>query len=164
IPLLLVTADETAHTQTALGSNRCLSPASYRGLLRDESHCGEQHRANDCPTCRTLGRATLPRSRAAECGLTCDCGSAGASPIQDTFSSMSDLQFETPENVSVSYITAGLGTRYVAWFVDQILVWVVTLGLVIGLACAGVSLAGVDELLRESADNEGNVFLLYMVG
>jgi uncharacterized RDD family membrane protein YckC len=75
---------------------------------------------------------------------------------------MSDLQFETPENVSVSYAPAGLGTRYVAWFVDQILVWVVTLGLIIGLACAGVSLMGLEDALR--AQEEPGLFILYMVG
>ena len=32
------------------------------------------------------------------------------------------IQFETPENVRVSYQVAGPGTRFVAWFVDTILV------------------------------------------
>ena len=31
------------------------------------------------------------------------------------------LQFETPENVRIEYRPAGLGTRFLAWFVDQII-------------------------------------------
>ena len=38
-----------------------------------------------------------------------------------------DIQFETPENVRVSYRIAGPGTRFVAWFIDTILVWVVSI-------------------------------------
>jgi len=30
------------------------------------------------------------------------------------------LQYETPENVQIEYRPAGLGTRFLAWFVDQI--------------------------------------------
>ena len=33
-----------------------------------------------------------------------------------------EIQFETPENVRVSYRIAGPGTRFVAWFVDSILI------------------------------------------
>jgi uncharacterized RDD family membrane protein YckC len=31
------------------------------------------------------------------------------------------VQFETPENIQISYQQAGLGTRYLAWFVDSLL-------------------------------------------
>ena len=31
------------------------------------------------------------------------------------------LQYETPENVQIEYRPAGLGTRFLAWFVDQII-------------------------------------------
>lgn len=77
---------------------------------------------------------------------------------------MSQLQFETPENVSVSYATAGLGTRYVAWFVDQILVWVVTLGLIFTLVCAGMSFSGLEEIFDDGAGGEPGKALLYMIG
>jgi uncharacterized RDD family membrane protein YckC len=42
-----------------------------------------------------------------------------------------EIQFETPENVRVSYRTAGPGTRFVAWFVDTILVTVVAIVILI---------------------------------
>ena len=34
---------------------------------------------------------------------------------------MERIEFETPENVVVSYVPAGLGTRFIAWIVDMIL-------------------------------------------
>ena len=37
------------------------------------------------------------------------------------------LKFETPENVQVQYQPAGLGTRFVAWFVDQFILIVLML-------------------------------------
>ena len=40
------------------------------------------------------------------------------------------LQFETPENVRIEYRPAGLGTRFLAWFFDQII-----MNLVIFIAC-----------------------------
>lgn len=49
--------------------------------------------------------------------------------------------FETPENISVSYQLAGLGTRFVAWIVDMILVFLVTFLLFLILGITGV-LAG----------------------
>ncbi len=33
------------------------------------------------------------------------------------------IDFETPENVRLSYRVAGLGSRFVAWFVDNIYIW-----------------------------------------
>ena len=77
---------------------------------------------------------------------------------------MSQLEFETPENVSITYATAGLGTRYVAWFVDQILVWLVTFGLTIILACAGISMVGVEQWFREANEERSATALLYVVG
>ncbi|MCA9023850.1 MAG: RDD family protein [Planctomycetaceae bacterium] len=77
---------------------------------------------------------------------------------------MSRLQFETPENVAVSYSSAGLGTRYVAWFVDQILVWFVTIVLIISMICAGASFEGVDELFREGAEEGSSKAILYIIG
>ena len=77
---------------------------------------------------------------------------------------MSQLHFETPENVPVSYAAAGLGTRYVAWFVDQIFVTLVTFALIMLLACTGISLAGVEELFRNVGEDEGGTAALYVIG
>ena len=52
----------------------------------------------------------------------------------------SDIQFETPENVCVSYRAAGAGTRFVAWFVDMILVWLVIFVMAIVATILGTSL------------------------
>ena len=38
----------------------------------------------------------------------------------------STSHFETPENVRIQYEPAGLGTRFLAWFVDQVLLTVLT--------------------------------------
>ena len=35
---------------------------------------------------------------------------------------VASLEFETPENIKVAYEPAGLGTRYLAWFIDNILI------------------------------------------
>lgn len=68
-------------------------------------------------------------------------------------STMNDsLQFETPENVHVRYTPAGLGTRFLAWFVDQIFVSLTIFCTIILLACAGVSFTVVDDFLQESFD------------
>jgi len=49
------------------------------------------------------------------------------------------LRFETPENVAVQYQPAGLGSRFVAWIVDQLLLWVCMFLVFVGLLAAGVS-------------------------
>jgi uncharacterized RDD family membrane protein YckC len=72
------------------------------------------------------------------------------------------LQFETPENVLVQYEVAGLGTRFVAWFVDQILVWVLTFAVIIALLVLGVSFAIFDEAISEDADE--SQITLYFIG
>jgi uncharacterized RDD family membrane protein YckC len=48
------------------------------------------------------------------------------------------IQFETPENIQVAYQPAGLGTRFVAWFVDNIIMSVVGVVLFFILLCSGV--------------------------
>lgn len=62
---------------------------------------------------------------------------------------MSSLQFETPENVSIDFRPAGLGTRFVAWFVDQILVWFATFLLIIVVLVVGSSFTFVDDIMRD---------------
>src|SRR5215212_2390662 len=72
------------------------------------------------------------------------------------------LRFETPENVSVHYQPAGLGTRFVAWFVDQLLLWVCMFVLFIGLMIAGFSFDFVFQTNRGHAHEDRA--LLYFVG
>ncbi|MEZ6129851.1 MAG: RDD family protein [Planctomycetaceae bacterium] len=78
---------------------------------------------------------------------------------------MAGLQFETPENVSVDFSPAGLGTRFVAWFVDQIFVWILTIALILAAACAGVSVQGVEELFRgvDEGDGESAMIIVGLV-
>lgn len=56
------------------------------------------------------------------------------------------VAFETPENIHVSYRTAGVGTRFVAWFVDQLILTVFgVLFFIVALiagAALGISLGG----------------------
>ncbi|NQT38918.1 MAG: RDD family protein [Planctomycetes bacterium] len=55
----------------------------------------------------------------------------------------SAVEFETPENIRVAYEPAGLGTRFVAWFVDNIIMVVVGFFLFVVLMFAGVATEGV---------------------
>jgi uncharacterized RDD family membrane protein YckC len=66
----------------------------------------------------------------------------------------SAIGFETPENVEIQYQPAGLGHRYIAWLVDQILVLIVAVFLVVGTITAGVMLGGVIEEALESLGEE----------
>lgn len=75
---------------------------------------------------------------------------------------MSDLHFETPENVSVNFSPAGLGTRYVAWFVDQIFVWMLTIALLFVLICAGASFQGVAELFQDMEDGKSDAAMIFV--
>ncbi len=75
---------------------------------------------------------------------------------------MSNLSFETPENVSVNYKPAGLGTRYVAWFTDQILVWLITFALLFLLLCAGASFQGATELFRDMEEGDGEAVMIFV--
>jgi uncharacterized RDD family membrane protein YckC len=74
------------------------------------------------------------------------------------------LQFETPENVHIEYEPAGLGTRFLAWFVDQVLMVVVMIGAFIALACGGVSFDGLFESVEEGTSGEGGAALYYFMG
>jgi|GEM_PF-705596 len=56
------------------------------------------------------------------------------------------VQFETPENVQVSYAIAGLGTRFVAWVIDFALIWFVIFLLLI---LAGIGAAASGEVERD---------------
>ena len=71
------------------------------------------------------------------------------------------LQFETPENIRVQYTPAGLGTRFVAWFIDQILVSLLMLAIGGGLVRSSQPRLGVaatgerGKRLRTSAPRRG---------
>jgi uncharacterized RDD family membrane protein YckC len=78
-------------------------------------------------------------------------------------SHVDSYRFETPENVQVSYAAAGLGTRFLAWFVDQLLVWIFTAVLIIALVVAGFSLQGLFSDLDGDWD-ENEQAALYFVG
>ena len=62
---------------------------------------------------------------------------------------MSAIQFETPENVQLSYKPAGLGTRFLAWFVDGIIVVVVLILLLIVLVIAGAASDSLQKTITE---------------
>jgi uncharacterized RDD family membrane protein YckC len=49
------------------------------------------------------------------------------------------LRFETPENVELQYDAAGMGTRFVAWLVDQVVLWLLLIVVFIGALLAGAS-------------------------
>lgn len=75
----------------------------------------------------------------------------------------STLQFETPENVFVRYEPAGLGTRFLAWFLDQLLVIATLLVLIIVLIVVGASFNSVQQALsRRSRDND--YAIMYFAG
>lgn len=74
------------------------------------------------------------------------------------------LQFETPENVQIEYEPAGLGTRFVAWFVDQVLLILATVLAFILLLVTGISFEGVFELLEGSAGDSEDTAVAYAVG
>jgi uncharacterized RDD family membrane protein YckC len=73
------------------------------------------------------------------------------------------FRFETPENVQVQYEPAGLGTRFIAWFVDQVVVWLITAALMIFLAVAGFSFDFLfdDNDRRDPADSQRVVFYFF---
>jgi uncharacterized RDD family membrane protein YckC len=71
-------------------------------------------------------------------------------------------RFETPENVQVHYEAAGLGSRFVAWFVDQVLLGVITVVCLIALLLIGVSVDTV--LVDDEAQNDAERLVAYFAG
>jgi len=65
----------------------------------------------------------------------------------------SKIQFETPENIRVSYQLAGPGTRFVAWFVDCILLLILSIVILIVLVILGGS---VESVLRSTLDESNS--------
>ena len=60
-----------------------------------------------------------------------------------------NIKFETPENIQVAYEPAGLGTRFVAWFVNNIIMTVLGFVIFFVLLCSGVI---TDTVLRDIAE------------
>lgn len=58
-------------------------------------------------------------------------------PWQNTMAGPT-VTFETPENVQVSYEPAGLGTRFIAWFIDSTLLSILIFVIFIAVIAAGV--------------------------
>jgi uncharacterized RDD family membrane protein YckC len=61
------------------------------------------------------------------------------------------IAFETPENIQVAYEPAGIGTRFVAWFVDSIIMFAAGLVILFILICSGVITESVVRDLVEPA-------------
>jgi uncharacterized RDD family membrane protein YckC len=74
------------------------------------------------------------------------------------------LKFETPENVQVQYQPAGLGTRFVAWFIDQFVLIVVMFFLMIALVIAGASFEFLDNAMQSDGNKDDDHVALYFVG
>lgn len=60
-----------------------------------------------------------------------------------------NIRFETPENIQVAYHPAGLGTRFIAWFVDNIILTIAGFALFIILIVSGVI---TDSVVRDIVD------------
>jgi uncharacterized RDD family membrane protein YckC len=76
------------------------------------------------------------------------------------------IEFETPENIGIEYEVAGLGTRFVAWVVDSILLWLATIVIFIAVLVSGFM---ADRALRDWApftpdlEDEANI-TIFMFG
>ena len=82
------------------------------------------------------------------------------------------IQFETPENVQISYQPAGLGHRFIAWLLDQILVWTlcivftIILVLVAASGVAGEILESIGDTIEDAETDQqaGEQLLYYLMG
>jgi uncharacterized RDD family membrane protein YckC len=76
------------------------------------------------------------------------------------------LEFETPENVQIAYRPAGLGTRYCAWLLDAIFVFLIALVLfiltMIVTAAAGIVLKNFGKF-EPTNDEDVRDFLFYAI-
>jgi len=67
---------------------------------------------------------------------------------------MHDISFETPENVKIHYNPAGLGSRFIAAFIDHMLIFVLMFVLLIAFLAAGFTL---DMSFRDVVGNIDNL-------
>lgn len=88
---------------------------------------------------------------------------------------VASLEFETPENIRVAYEPAGMGTRYLAWFLDNILVTILIfvmffLAIIMGVVTetairqAAQTLQGMEAVTPEKQSEIGLRILQYLVG
>lgn len=63
------------------------------------------------------------------------------------------VRFETPENIELSFSVAGLGTRFMAWFVDNLLMGLFFILLFIALAIGGLVTDSVLQPLEDAAED-----------
>lgn len=85
--------------------------------------------------------------------MNADCVEAGGT-VPETLTSepiiSNHLQFETPENVQLNHRPAGPGTRFIAWFTDQ--VFLLLLMLVMGIVLVVLGVAFEETLRTEIRD------------
>lgn len=67
------------------------------------------------------------------------------------------IDFETPENVKISYQVAGTGTRFLAWFLDNIFLTIFCLVLLVVFIAVGASSATVFEHFVEPGDRANDI-------
>jgi uncharacterized RDD family membrane protein YckC len=80
---------------------------------------------------------------------------------------MSDaVRFETPENIELSFTVAGLGTRFVAWVVDNLLMLLVMFVLFCALAFGGIVTDGLLISLKDgfASAEDGPQATTYILG
>ncbi|MBL8849525.1 MAG: RDD family protein, partial [Planctomycetaceae bacterium] len=65
---------------------------------------------------------------------------------------MRTIEFETPENVRISYEAAGLGQRFIAWLIDQIIVGFISLIAIVVLVIALISAGILSDSAAEIGD------------
>jgi uncharacterized RDD family membrane protein YckC len=75
------------------------------------------------------------------------------------------IEFETPENIGIGYEIAGLGTRFVAWVVDTILLWLLVIVIFIVFLCSGLMTdRALGNLPGPKAGDDPAQVTLYLVG
>ena len=68
---------------------------------------------------------------------------------------MSEIRFHTPEDVEIAFQPAGPGTRYIAVFIDQVIITIAMIIMVIGLLMLGSGLAPFFRRLEHSVEGSG---------
>jgi len=65
---------------------------------------------------------------------------------------MRTIAFETPENVQIHYDAAGLGQRFIAWIIDQVFVFLLTVVVLLGVLILLVASGVLTESARSISD------------
>lgn len=73
------------------------------------------------------------------------------------------VAFETPENIHVAYRTAGVGTRFVAWFVDQMILTIFCVLFFLVAMIAGAALGISIDGLFEDVDSKNPLENMHQV-